>query len=660
MYVPQSVGGVWVLVTGLIYVQVQDKNHLLALSNVSKTFRILIFPRLFEVLAIKPYDDMSLWDLEGCPYFAYDKIAGVPKVLTAIKELHFRAPFDLKWRTEWGFGIRCLHSFTPDSCRLSRSSLESEEDDLPISSDDDDAVSKKREEFFDDENGDYGLMRLASKMARILSALPDNQLTGFRWDMGTCFPSAILGEKGYLVMHQHCIRKLSLTTEGNCMSRGPPLKDFINLQELSWKGLLSEDNCASLRTFLELRHERLTSLEVDFINWAEVKDNISDFPDDDDDRDDSTPLIDLILPEREDNYEDFLPNLQTFSLSAASFKGSWDLLINAFNLCGVKELRLLNCERAVELLDYIARRNVQLHATKAELVLGQAEMDNTIYDIVEFLAPFDSLKDLYLLFQSEYTDECYFEMILHYRDTLRRLVYHRRHYCLTETAPYWEEFCDSPLDKTKSSGIAEVLCETKLGSLGVCGELSELQRSFQSIASRADSLKFLHLRFTGKTERKPKFFKESEAYGGYSPSPEFIRAYFEAERNGTTPPRRSPGPSETEFRIRWEQIQGENWREDEEKELEAFADWAFGPNGFPRLQVLVSGDFSYGNRFVDTHRLWCRETRCSTSRRTWRAVERSDIAENELIDANMDMMSACPVSPLFYNYGCGDVFPGIS
>lgn len=183
------------------------------------------------------------------------------------------------------------------------------------------------------------------------------------------------------------------------------------------------------------------------------------------------------------------------------------------------------------------------------------------------------------------------------------------------------------------------------------------------MACTVNSLKLLHLRFTGKVERKPKFFKESEAYSDPLSS-EFLQAYGEAQDNGTTPPRRS-GPTEAEFRIRWEQIQGENWRQDEEKELEAFADWAFGPDGFPCLQVLASGDFSYGNRFAGTQTLWCRNT-CSSrsrktrSRKTWRAVEESDIAEKELIDANMDMMSACPVSPLFYKYGSGHVFPGIS
>ncbi len=52
-------------------------------------------------------------------------------------------------------------------------------------------------------------------------------------------------------------------------------------------------------------------------------------------------------------------------------------------------------------------------------------------------------------------------MILHHRDTLRRLVFHRRHYCIAEYTPYWEEYCDSPLEEAQGGGFAEILHETE-------------------------------------------------------------------------------------------------------------------------------------------------------------------------------------------------------
>ena len=86
---------------GLIVPQVHNKDHLLALSKVSKRCRSYVFPRLFEVLTVKPYDEDSLWDLGSYPFFAEAMIAKVPNVLAAVKELCLSAPF----RKE-GLGVR--------------------------------------------------------------------------------------------------------------------------------------------------------------------------------------------------------------------------------------------------------------------------------------------------------------------------------------------------------------------------------------------------------------------------------------------------------------------------------------------------------------------------------------------------------------------------
>ncbi len=157
----------------------------MALSGVSRKFRSLVFPQLFDVLSIKSYDEIFLWDLESHPYFAHDMITRVPKVLTTVKELRFSAPFEHTDLEGCEDMKRCPHSFTPNSSASSIDSPRSE-DDLPISQEDDGAVMRKREdakymgELFDSEYGDVGLMKLATKIARLLSALPDNQLTSFR------------------------------------------------------------------------------------------------------------------------------------------------------------------------------------------------------------------------------------------------------------------------------------------------------------------------------------------------------------------------------------------------------------------------------------------------------------------------------------------------
>ena len=166
--------------------QVQNKSHLLALSRVCKQFRSLIFPRLFEVLTIKPYDELLLWDLEWYPFFDQDMVSRVPKVFTAVKELYFAAPFydtDLAGHENVK---RCPHFSIRESNSSPFDSPSSEDDGLSLLEGGDSVYENEQEnimsfeELFDFEHGDYGLMKLSKKIIRLLSVLPDDQLSSFR------------------------------------------------------------------------------------------------------------------------------------------------------------------------------------------------------------------------------------------------------------------------------------------------------------------------------------------------------------------------------------------------------------------------------------------------------------------------------------------------
>lgn len=104
----------------------------------------------------------------------------------------------------------------------------------------------------------------------------------------------------------------------------------------------------------------------------------------------------------------------------------------------MKELRLLNYKQTIKLLDYIAQANVSLQATKVELLLPRLEINGIESDIIDFLALFNSLENLFLIFKSNYANKYYTEIISYYRDTLRRLVYYRRYFYIAEKVLYWE------------------------------------------------------------------------------------------------------------------------------------------------------------------------------------------------------------------------------
>ena len=107
-------------------------------------------------------------------------------MLRAVKEVCFRAPFELIDLTKVGEQKRCLHAFTKDSDASSRNSRGFEEEDscrLQESSHTVVMVQRNAmdmESLVDHESRDYGLVNLATKILPLLSALPDNQFTSFR------------------------------------------------------------------------------------------------------------------------------------------------------------------------------------------------------------------------------------------------------------------------------------------------------------------------------------------------------------------------------------------------------------------------------------------------------------------------------------------------
>lgn len=134
----------------------QDRSHLVALSAVSRKFRSLVFSRIFEVLTIRQRDEHDLWGSESYPYIRKASIARVRNVLATVRELVFRASFD---NTEPERLDNCFHFHSKRKRALIADGPRSE----------------------DSEFGDYGLMKWAKKIGQLLSALPDNHLSSFRY-----------------------------------------------------------------------------------------------------------------------------------------------------------------------------------------------------------------------------------------------------------------------------------------------------------------------------------------------------------------------------------------------------------------------------------------------------------------------------------------------
>ena len=118
-------------------------------------------------------------------------------------------------------------------------------------------------------------------------------------------------------------------TDPGCRTSTIPLKEFTKLQELSWEGLRTNRDFNTLRDFLEFHLEKLTLLELDFVDWKDLENEYQFSPHEEfqltaqmtGEWIEVNRLLFLIFPERNDDYEGFLPNLRTLSLSACSFRG---------------------------------------------------------------------------------------------------------------------------------------------------------------------------------------------------------------------------------------------------------------------------------------------------------------------------------------------------
>ncbi|PVH72613.1 hypothetical protein DL98DRAFT_382280, partial [Cadophora sp. DSE1049] len=81
-------------------------------------------------------------------------------------------------------------------------------------------------------------------------------------------------------------------------------------------------------------------------------------------------------------------------------------------------------------------------------------------------------------------------------------------------------------------------------------------------------------------------------------------------------------------------------------ELLRFANWAFGPNGLPTLQVLAFGDFYYDGRSHIHNKLFCRHTCEDELILTFRHVIENDTELWDLIDRNTEFLEACPTDSI--------------
>lgn len=77
--------------------------------------------------------------------------------------------------------------------------------------------------------------------------------------------------------------------------------------------------------------------------------------------------------------------------------------------------------------------------------------------------------------------------------------------------------------------------------------------------------------------------------------------------------------------------------------------WMFSGDGLPTLQVLAIGDFSNAGRWADHNMLLCRDESLQEQEGlNFRTLTDGDAQHWDMIDDNMDFLTACPADPLYW------------
>ena len=140
-----------------------------------------MFPRVFQSLTIKPLDRNNLWKIDSV-YFDRARIALVPEVLAAVRELRISAPLEDKSYLLENHGRPCGHH---DQDWMAHPFIDSADlkSDMSTLLSKYDPTIKAWENAFDENRlcntrmGDYGLIGLAKGMEILLSSISDDQLT---------------------------------------------------------------------------------------------------------------------------------------------------------------------------------------------------------------------------------------------------------------------------------------------------------------------------------------------------------------------------------------------------------------------------------------------------------------------------------------------------
>ncbi|KAF5597544.1 AAA family ATPase [Fusarium pseudoanthophilum] len=503
----------------------------------------------------------------------------------------------------------------------------------------------------EEEDDEPQFDRLAQKTESLIRRFEPHQLRSFSWDLGTCVPPEILGVNGVVPLQQNTLLSLSLITDPTCRTYyygecEIDLSSFCDLQSLTWRGPNS-DNLEALTVALQNNSTHLRNLELDFVNWHELREYLGYFSDDEDDMTDY--FADVVLGLTRRSPRPLFPRIRVLSLSRVPLSTT---MAHAFNFQTLSSLTLRMCPNCDQFVERVLQLNHPIKLKRLEI----QECNETF--ILDFLNAFEGLDELFLSQAGLNSALELWDHVAHRHPTLKRFVGHQRRTNTDQDSPYSGKPCDVPdlgifgpsMRRIKEDPSQNPLAKLDLEFIGIPCIPKHLKYILLPFTSKT-SLKVLHIRQSASDLEQCKSWaiNEDQILATSTTRSDILSESGESlpwtDSGPTTPTGATQdvtfGPNAVE--IATGNNGGSLWPP-LDHEFRQFVEWAFGPQGIASLDIVAFGDFAHGGRETRNNLLLSRSNDATSK---FQILDPYGRDFEEVRDKYRDAMEACPVEPLF-------------
>lgn len=411
------------------------------------------------------------------------------------------------------------------------------------------------------------------------------------------------------------------------------LARFKEVRRFSWKRLQSPREYRILSGFLHKNYKILEELTVESGRPEPHYGSAMD----------GRHSIKFILPRTPDSPSQCFPPLRSLSVSGFSFNATNEIVTPMIDSSRLRSLVLQNCTDTPLLFRNVLKSGQHIALKHVDLKFKDCIYQGWSTSILpSFLQSFEGLEELYLMIGPVIPTEVYWDSTKKHHWTMKRFLYHerdtyieRRSYNLEGNITYrdaalkWGNknraypwlMCppeginanSSPADfEPRETPLHRILAATTLNCLALCESPAVLRKVLEPYVSQL-TFTLLHVRRTARELPYDllRTIEEWIRYGSHGENPYYLDDFS--------------------TKLEYNLCNG----------LFDLLNWAFGPGGLPRLQVLAFGDFSHDGHFPQQSILFCRQS-LPSSKITWRLARRNETAIFDGIDQPWEFLGACP------------------